>query len=354
VAHDAVTHDADAELRAARRERVFAAMGRGGLDALVLGRRDSVAYATGVRSLWTAGTRAFGAAAVLVAEGQRVHLLSTWDAGVPPEIPFDHLYGVTWNPAVMLRSLGAIPGLADARRVGVDSLSVGFARLVDRLAPGADLVVADDLLTAVRATKLPAEVERIRAAVGVAAAGVDAAIAALERGSPPDDALAAARRALAAAGVTVPSSAPVVAPVGPVGPSGALVHVDLGVLVDGYDGGRGRTVAVDGAGAGAGPSAGGRRLAAARMGQQALVGACRPGATGADLRAASPAAVDRWIVRGAGMGFEPPVVTDALGRSAELSAGMVLSVEVVVDGAARRDLVLVGPAAPEVLGPVDA
>jgi Xaa-Pro dipeptidase len=351
VAHHAVTQDADADLRAARRERVFAAMGRAGLDALVLGRRDSVAYATGVRSLWTAGTRAFGAAAVLVADGQRVHLLSTWDAGVPPEIPFDHLYGVTWNPAVMLRSLGAIPGLADARRVGVDSLSVGFARLVDRLAPGAGLVVADDLLAVVRATKLPAEVERIRAAAGVAAAGVEAATAALERGSPPDDALAAARRAFAAAGVTVPSSAPVVAPVGPVGPSGALVHVDLGVLVDGYEGGRGRTVAVD---AGAGAPAGERRLAAARRGQQALVDACVPGATGADLRHAGPARVDRWIVRGAGMGFERPVVTDALGRTAELSAGMVLSVEVVVDGAAWRDLVLVGPAAPEVLGPVDA
>ena len=52
----------DAELRAARRDRVFDAMATVGLDALVLGRRDSVTYATGARSLWTAGTRPFGPA----------------------------------------------------------------------------------------------------------------------------------------------------------------------------------------------------------------------------------------------------------------------------------------------------
>ena len=56
----------EAELRAARRDRVFDAMATVGLDVLVLGRRDSVAYATGARSLWTAGSRPFGPACVLV------------------------------------------------------------------------------------------------------------------------------------------------------------------------------------------------------------------------------------------------------------------------------------------------
>ena len=102
----------DAELRAARRDRVFDAMATVGLDALVLGRRDSVAYATGARSLWTAGSRPFGPACVLVEAAQSIHLLSSWDEGMPPEVPFAHLFGVTWNGAILAGALAAIPGLA--------------------------------------------------------------------------------------------------------------------------------------------------------------------------------------------------------------------------------------------------
>ena len=127
--------DLDASLRAARRGRVVAAMDAAGLDVLVLGRRDDVAYATGARTLWTAGTRPFGPACVVVGATQATHLLSTWDAGVPPEIPFERLFGVTWNPAVMAEALRAVPGLPEARRVGVDAWSPGFARALPRLAP---------------------------------------------------------------------------------------------------------------------------------------------------------------------------------------------------------------------------
>jgi Xaa-Pro dipeptidase len=395
AAHARAGADADAALREARRQRVFDAMVASRLDALVLGRRDSVAYATGARSLWTAGTRPFGAAAVLVAESRAVHLLSTWDEGVPPEVPFERLYGITWNPAVMARALGAVPGLAGARRIGVDGLSVGFAHAAGRLAPDAELVPADDLLHAVRVLKLPGEVQRIRLAAAVAAAGVGVAAAALAAGSARADALAAALGALAVAGVTVPSSAPVVEPVaaggktagagggtsipasaaaaqsaeaaagqgaaagvgapsagpgsgrepatGPVRAGGALVLVDLGVLVDGYEGARGRTVL-----AGRGPADG--RVEAVRAAHRHLVEACRPSATASDLRAAAAeAGVTRWTVRGSGMGFEPPVVTDSLGAGAELAEGMVLSVEVDVDGVRRRDLAHVRADATEVL-----
>jgi Xaa-Pro dipeptidase len=326
----------EAELRAARRQRVFDAMDRAGLDVLVLGRRDSVAYATGVRSLWTAGTRLFGPACVLVAGRRAVHLLSTWDEGVPPEVPFEHLYGVTWNPAVMAGSLAAIPGLAEARRIGVDGLSVGFASAAGRLAPGAALVPADDVLQAVRAVKLPAEVERIRVAVAVAAAGVGVAAAALATGAAPSEALAGALRAVATAGVTVPTSAPLVEPVAE---GDGLVRVDLGFLVDGYEGGRGRTV-----------PAGDARLDAVCDAQRRLVDACRPGATGMDLQAtAAGSGATGWLVRGSGMGFEAPVVTDALGGSAVLAGNMVLSVEAEVAGVRRRDLVLVGTDGPVTL-----
>jgi Xaa-Pro aminopeptidase len=327
----------DAELRAARRDRVFAAMATARLDVLVLGRRDSVAYATGARSLWTAGTRPFGAACVLVARPRSTHVLSTWDAGVPPEVPFGHLYGITWNPATMAASLAAIPGLPEARRLGVDALSPGFERAAHRLAPGAELVPADDVLRAARAVKLPAEVDRVRAAVAVAAAGVAAATAALAAGATPVEARAAAVVAAAAQGVTVPSSAPVVQVVDG---ASSLIHVDIGLLVDGYEGGLGRTVALPGPG----PD---DRWAGVVAAQRRLLDACRPTATAPELRAAAGGAT-RWMVRGSGMGFEPPVVTDTVGESAVVEQGMVLSVEVEVAGLRRRDLAVVGADATDV------
>jgi Xaa-Pro aminopeptidase len=141
----------------------------------------------------------------------------------------------------------------------------------------------------------------------------------------------------------VPTSAPLVEPVGE---AGSLVRIDVGFLVDGYEGGRGRTVPAGGA------AASDTRLAAVRDAQARLVDACRPGATGTELRAAAAAAgagVTRWRVRGSGMGFESPVVTDRLGESAVLADGMVLSVEAEVDGVGRRDLVLVTPGGAEPL-----
>jgi Xaa-Pro aminopeptidase len=328
----ATTDDQATALRADRRERVFAAMDRAGLDVLVLHRRDSVAYACGVQRLWTAGTRPFSASGVLVAAGRTVHLMSTWDEGVPPEIPFDDLFGMTWNPGIMERSIGAIPGLASARRMGVDGLSVGFDALARRLAPGVEIVPADDLLYEVRAVKLPAELDLIRAATVVAADAVAAATTALGGGSSPTEALAAAVRAAAAQGVTIPSSAPIVVP------HGDLVHVDVGVLVDDCEGGQGRTV---------GPA---EVVAAGLDAHQRLIAACRPGAAAADMRA-SAAGVDSWRVRGSGLGFEPPVVTASLGATTVLRAGMVLSVETRHAGVHRRDLVHVGPDTTEVLSP---
>lgn len=343
---------ADEQLRAARRARVVTAMAEAELDVLVLGRRDDVAYATGLRGLWTAGTRPFGPAALLVAATGAVHVLSTWDDGVPPEIPFEHLFGVTWNPQVMAAALGAVPGLSDARRIGVDAWSPGFARAVGRLAPGADVVAADDVVRAVRARKLPAEVERMAAACGVARAAVDAAATALvtrgELGGPGGAARAdlvraraAALRLLADRGVTVPTTGVVVDP-GPDAPGGGhrRVHVDVGVLVDGYEGGAGRTVTVGSSV----PPGDGRRAAEAL---DRVVAACRPGATGASLVAAAVAAgADGVEVRGSGMGVEPPVVTPDVGAGAVLASGAVVSVAVAVAGDRRRDLVLVADDGP--------
>src|SRR5918995_3274796 len=314
----------DAELRAARRERLFDALACVDLDVLVLGRRDSVAYASGVRSLWTAATRPFAAACVLVTDARSTHLLSTWNEGVPPEVPFEHLYGITWNPAIMAEALAAIPGLPNGRRIGVEALSPGFGHAVCRLVPEAELVPADDLLRAVRAVKLRAEVERIRAAVVVAREALGAATAVLTDGAGPTAARAAALEAAAGQGVTVPSSGVVVEPAA-ANPGGSLTQVGVGLLVDGYEGGLGRTVSTVPAGDAAPLSA------AVTAAQRHLVDACRPGATAADLRDAVAGAT-RWMVRGSGMGFEAPLITDGLGQGAVIEEGMVLSVEVEVDG----------------------
>jgi Xaa-Pro dipeptidase len=325
----------EAELRSARRDRVFDAMSTAGLDVLVLGRRDSVAYATGARSLWTAGSRPFGPACVLVEEARSVHLLSTWDEGVPPEVPFEHLYGVTWNGAILAGALAAIPGLAAAMRVGVEALSPGFERMARRFAPAAELVPADDLMRAVRALKLPAEVTRIGAAVAVAGAAMAAAGAALAGGAGPAAARSAVWQAAAGWGVTVPTSGVVVWPAEPA--SGVRFHVDIGFLVDGYEGGLGRTLP------GSGDDA---RVVTA---QRRLIDACRPGATAADLRSAVPGGAARWRVRGSGMGCETPVLSAALGRDQVIEEHMVLSVELELEGMRRRDLAAVGSDTTDVL-----
>jgi Xaa-Pro aminopeptidase len=325
----------DAELRALRRDRVFDAMAAVGLDVLVLGRRDSVAYATGACSLWTAGSRPFGPACVLVESARSIHLLSSWDEGVPPEVPFEHLYGVTWNAAILTGALADIPGLATGRRIGVEALSPGFEHMAQHLAPEAELVPADDMMWAVRSLKLPAEVDHIRAAVAVTKACMEAAGAALAGGGGPTAVRVAGLEAAAGRGVTVPTSGVAVLPVDAT--AGADLYVDIGLLAGGYEGGLGRTLPV---------AADESRAVTA---QRRLIDACRPGATAADLRGAVAAGVTRWAVRGTGMGFEPPVLTDTLGSADVIEERMALSIQIELDGRRRRDLAVVGPETTELL-----
>ena len=133
-------------LRRQRRQRLLEAMAAERLDALVLGRPANVRYASGARQLWRAGSASFGPAAVVVLGTQRVHLLSVWDEGVPPEIDHEDLYPLTWNPAHLLAALKAIPGLADAGRVGTDGLTPMFAQHLRQIAPAAELGDAEPAL----------------------------------------------------------------------------------------------------------------------------------------------------------------------------------------------------------------
>ena len=128
-------------LHVERRDRVLSTMAGAELDVLVLGEQANVIYSSGHQRLWTAGTRPHAPTCIVVRRTGATHLLSTWDEGVPDDVPFEHLFGITWSPEVMGAALTAIPGLSDARRLGVDGMTAGFLRAVERLAPDRKSVV---------------------------------------------------------------------------------------------------------------------------------------------------------------------------------------------------------------------
>ena len=216
----------------------------------------------------------------------------------------------------MAASMAGIDGLAEAGRIGVDELTPSFRRAAASFAPRAEVVPADDLTAGVRRHKLPGEIEAIARACGAAWVGVEAALDGPERSDP----AAAAIEALAAVGVTVPSSGVRAERRGP------GLAVVIGVICDLYEGG-----------------AGGLFVDGQRAGSTALADACRAGASHADL-AASTSSGD-WLVRGLGMGFESPVIGLQIGAGETLEAGMVLS---VADGD-RRDVVHVTDGDPMML-----
>jgi hypothetical protein len=242
-------------------------------------------------------------------------MLSSWDAGIPESVSFDDLYPLTWNPEIMGASMAAIEGLNTARRIGVDACSPGFIRAAARFAPNAQIVPCDDLMASVRTVKLAEEIELVRSACRVVWSGVEAVLDQPDASTPIANALVA----MAALGTTIPSSEPVVRS------EGDTTVVDLGVIVDLYEGG-----------------VGGRFVDRRREHAPALVDVCRDGATHDDLAESS---TGPWLVRGLGMGYETPVIDAQQGQGLTLMAGMVLS---VTDGD-HRDVVAVTDSQPDVL-----
>jgi Xaa-Pro aminopeptidase len=139
-----------------------------------------------------------------------------------------------------------------------------------------------------------------------------------------------------------------------VGP-GELVAISPGAFCAGYEASLARTVVAGDVA----PTDAQRRLAGRSRGAlEAVVAACRAGATGADLEEARAAAgappPAAPFVHGVGLGAEPPLIGAGLGRSAQLAAGTVLAVEAWVaeegaGGVLEGDVVLVTDAEPEVL-----
>jgi Xaa-Pro dipeptidase len=359
-------------LRRERRERVLAEMERRNLDVLFLGREANARFAAGARRLWTAGTRPFAPGCVVVRSTQQVHLLSVWDDGIPPEVPRGNLYGISWNPVHLLEALGAIPGLAGARRVGVDAMSPLMSQLLPAVTGAAEIVDGGEAMRDARAVKTPAEIRCIRTAVAIAEGALARTRPSLQPGVRERDLQGEFDRHLTEYGVTAPAlegigvvtpregeetgGPPVrVSPRDRVIADGDLVVFHAAALYAGYEGDVARTYPVGN------PSPAMRALAGrTRDTLAAVVAACVPGAPAHALvdayERSGGAHLPLPIAHGLGLGVEPPLIGTGLpaDRDVVLVPGTVLAIgayawEPGVGGCRAVDTIVIGDAGPESL-----
>jgi Xaa-Pro dipeptidase len=355
-------------LRNARRERALAQMAAHDLDILVLGRQANVRYVSGATQLWVAGTRPFGPICAVVGSTGEIHLNSTWDEGIPDDIPHDHLYGLAWNPMTLIEVLKGIDCAATARRIGTDALTPNFAKLLPMAFPNAELVDAEPAMRAARRVKTPEEVATMRGALRVAEEALAAAVTELRPGVSEKTLAGVLLEAEAAGGVSTPATQDAAWVTSREHPwrrarsdgrveDGDLVAFAAGVLADGYVGEVGRTWPVGDVES----QAIGKLYQRSNVLWDRLVAACRPGQPATDLFAAYEAANEPLpvmpIAHGLGLGFDPPVVTPRLRATAAqevLEPGLVLAItayvwEQGVGAVFRRDAILIGDDGPEVL-----
>ncbi|WP_280463453.1 M24 family metallopeptidase [Nocardia carnea] len=357
----------DRALRAGRRERVLAQMHAHDLDVLIAGRQANARYLSGAPQLWVAGTRPFGPVALLMRQTGAVHLHSTWDEGIPEDIPHENLYETMWDPRNLIAVLRDIDGAATARRVGTDALSPAFAQLLPVAFPNAEIVDGELAFRAARRIKTAAEIETMRAGLRVAEQGLAAALAQLAPGVTEQGLAGVLLEACAAGGVSTPATQDAAWVTARDHPwrrasadrrvqEGDLVAFSSGVLGDGYIGEVGRTWP-------AGPVTPAVEKLYGRWNRlwEKLLQACRPGAPASGLLDSYLDAGEPLpampVARGLGVGFDPPVVAPALRGTADaeqLEPGMVLAVTGYVwaegvGAAFGRDAVLIGDDGPQVL-----
>jgi Xaa-Pro aminopeptidase len=352
-------------LRRGRRERALAQMDAHDLDVLVLGRQANVRYLSGAPQLWVAGTRPFGPICTVVRSTGEIHLNSTWDEGIPEDIPHDHLYGLAWNPMTLIKVLQGIDGAATARRVGTDALTPSFAKLLPMAFPNAELVDGEIAMRAARRIKTPDEVAALRGALRVAEDSLATAVRELHAGTTEQALTGVMLEAQAAGGVSTPATQDGAWVTSREHPwrrarsggrieSGDLVAFAAGVLADGYVGEVGRTWPVGDVDA---------SVLYERWNElwDKLAAACTPGRPASELLSAYEAAGEPLppmpVAHGLGLGFDSPVVTPRLRATAAsetLEPGMVLSVtgyvwQEGVGAVFGREAVLVTADGPEVL-----
>lgn len=316
-----------------RRQRVVAGLAADGIDALLLGTGPNIRYATGARPLWLAGTRPWAPLAVVLADGG-IHLVANSDDGVPDDVAPSALLRASWNPLMAMERLAGIDGLAVARTIGVDGLSPMFERLLTSTFPDAVLVDATPLLHRARATKTEDELACMRLATEICETGLTELASDLV-GQTERDLHARFVEHMASSGTTVPAFDGTFCVVEDGRPLRRFVSdrvieaddrvvVDIGVMVEGYEGGLARTLRAD--------------TGAARASLDRVVEACRPGVTLAELTAAAPDS-PLLVAYGVGLGVEP-LATEV---------GSTLCVQVFVDDTLLRETLVLRPDGPEVL-----
>jgi Xaa-Pro dipeptidase len=352
-------------LRIGRRERALAQMEAHDLDVLVLGRQANVRYMSGAPQLWVAGTRPFGPICTIVRSTGEIHLNSTWDEGMPDDIPHEHLYGLAWNPMTLIEVLKGIDGTATARRVGTDAITPSFAKLLPMAFPNAEFVDGELAMRSARRIKIPEEVATLRGALRVAEKSLATAVSELREGTTEQDLTGVMLEAQAAGGVSTPATQDGAWVTSKEHPwrrarsdgrieRGDLVAFAAGVLADGYVGEVGRTWPVG-------------EVDASPLYDRwnalwdKLAAACAPGKPASGLLAAYEAANEPLppmpVAHGLGLGFDPPVVTPQLQATAGeeiLEPGMVLAVtgyvwQEGVGAVFGRESVLITADGPEVL-----
>lgn len=359
-------------LRFSRRERALAQMEAHDLDMLVLGRQANVRYISGAPQLWVVGTRPFGPICEFVRATGEIHLNSTWDEGIPEEIPRENLYGFAWNPMTLVGILQKIKGADTVRRVGTDALTPTFAKLLPMAFPNAELIDAEQAMRAARRIKTPEEVRALRRALVVAEEGLAAGVAALGPGVTEKALAGAVLEAEAAGGVSTPATQDAAWVTSKEHPwrradgdglvrDGDLVALSAGVLADGYVAEVARTLYV-------GEPTDAVRALYRRRDElwDRLFEACRPGVPVSALLDAYQQAGESLpampVAHGLGLGFDPPVVSPSLRATMEadiLEEGMVLAVtayvwERGVGAVFTRDAVLITAGGAEVLSTAPA
>jgi Xaa-Pro dipeptidase len=322
---------------------VLADMARADIDVLVLGREGNARFVSGANRLALAGTRAFAPGCVVVRATGAVHLLSVTDEGVPPEIPPERLYPLSWNPTNLVGAVAAAPGVAGARRIGVDGLTPLFEQLLGAAFPGAELVDGEALLRRARRVKSTADVAAIRSAVDVVERALAAVVDALRPGIRERELLGVFEEARCAQGATVPSfqGAFCVVDDGDIPrfvgdraiANGDLVAMRAGALVHGWEASLARTWPCGDVAA-----APRSRLRDWRAEWSIVIEGARAGAYVGDLRS-----VESVAVHGVGLGYEGLADDDVL------EPGMVVSLELERAGIIGADMFLVGTDAPEPL-----
>ncbi|MGB8405146.1 MAG: M24 family metallopeptidase [Mycobacterium sp.] len=357
----------DRALRFSRRGRAIAQMEAHDLDVLVLGRQANVRYISGAPQLWVVGTRPFGPICTFVRATGEIHLNSTWDEGIPEEIPHENLYGLAWNPMTLMGVLQNIKGADTARRVGTDALTPTFARLLPMAFPAAELVDGEQAMRAARRVKTAEEVVALRRALAVAEAGLAAGVAELTPGTTEKILTGAILKAEAAGGVSTPATQDAAWVTSKDHPwrrsesdgrvrEGDLVALSAGVLADGYVGEVARTVYLGA------PTDAVRALYRRRDHLwDRIIDACRRGNPTSALLDAYAAVGEPLpampVAHGLGLGFDPPVVSPKLWATAEadiLEEGMVLAITCYVwqqgvGAVLTRDAVLITTGNAEVL-----